>query len=83
MGEKLFSGVIMSDKKAVKKNNFEESLKELENLVADLESEQFSLDDSLKKFESGVKLFKTCKEKLDKAEKKISQLNESLKEESL
>ncbi|MBT7608948.1 MAG: exodeoxyribonuclease VII small subunit [Bacteriovoracaceae bacterium] len=73
----------MSDKKVASKINFEEGLKELENLVADLESEQFSLDDSLKKFETGVKLFKNCKDKLDKAEKKISQLNESLKEESL
>jgi exodeoxyribonuclease VII small subunit len=66
-----------------KKNNFENNLNDLEKLVADLESEQFSLDDSLKKFESGVTLFKLCKEKLDKAEKKIALLNESLKEESL
>ena len=79
----MLSGVKMSDKKVASKINLEEGLKELENLVADLESEQFSLDDSLKKFETGVKLFKNCKDKLDKAEKKISQLNESLKEESL
>jgi exodeoxyribonuclease VII small subunit len=73
----------MSEKKIDKKNNFESNLKDLENLVADLESEQFSLDESLKKFEFGVKLFKSCKEKLDKAEKKIALLNDSLKEESL
>lgn len=73
----------MSDKKSSSKNSFEDNLQQLEQLVEDLESDQFSLEESLKKFESGVKLFKTCKEKLDKAEKKIAVLSESLKEENL
>ena len=69
----------MSDKK----NNFEDNLNQLEELVSGLESDQFSLEESLKKYEAGVKLFKSCKDKLDKAEKKISVLSDSLKEENL
>ncbi len=66
----------------IDESKFEDNLKNLEALVKDLESEQFSLDESLKKFESGVALFKLCKEKLDNAEKKVLQLSESLKEDT-
>jgi exodeoxyribonuclease VII small subunit len=64
-----------------KKPNFENSLEELETLVDDLESGDLSLDESIKKFETGVKLYKNCKDQLSKAEKKIKVLTESLNEE--
>jgi exodeoxyribonuclease VII small subunit len=70
----------MSDKKT---QTFETQLEKLEDIVGQLESGELNLDDSLKKFEEGVKLFKSCKDKLSKAEKKIAQLNESLNEEEL
>ncbi len=70
----------MSDKKT---QTFETQLEKLEEIVGQLESGELNLDDSLKKFEEGVKLFKSCKDKLSKAEKKIAQLNESLNEEEL
>ena len=70
----------MGDKKT---QTFETQLVELEEIVEQLESGELNLDDSLKKFEEGVKLFKSCKEKLSKAEKKIAVLNESLNEEEL
>ncbi|MBP9681936.1 MAG: exodeoxyribonuclease VII small subunit [Bacteriovorax sp.] len=63
------------------KKNFEESLKELESIVAKLESGDFGLEQSLEQFEVGTKLYKVCKEQLSIAEKKISLLTESLKEE--
>jgi exodeoxyribonuclease VII small subunit len=66
-----------------KKKSFEESLKELESIVAKLESGEMSLEDSLEKFEIGTKLYKDCKDQLSIAEKKISILTESLKEEEL
>ncbi|RJP60325.1 MAG: exodeoxyribonuclease VII small subunit [Candidatus Auribacter fodinae] len=50
---------------------FEEALGELDTIVADMESGNLSLDDSLKKYEKGIKLARFCKAKLDKAEKKI------------
>ena len=52
--------------------NFEESITELEKIVADLESGDNTLDESMKKFEEGMKLAKNCNEFLEKAEKKIS-----------
>jgi exodeoxyribonuclease VII small subunit len=70
----------MTDKKT---QTFETQLEKLEEIVGQLESGELNLDDSLKKFEEGVKLFKACKAKLSKAEKKIAVLNESLNEEDL
>ncbi len=51
---------------------FEESIKELEEIVGKLESGDATLDESLKLFEAGVKLSKSCQKMLDNAEKKVS-----------
>ena len=55
---------------------YEEAMKELEQIVKDLESSDLTLDDSIKKFESGMKLSKHCSKLLDDAEKKITLLIE-------
>ena len=55
-----------------KKKTFEESMAELEKIAKDLESDNLTLDESIKKFEEGMKLSKECKETLDNAEKKIT-----------
>ena len=52
--------------------SFEDSITELEKIVSDLESGDNTLDESMKKFEEGMKLAKNCNELLEKAEKKIS-----------
>lgn len=57
-------------------NNFEEKMKELENLVLELEKGELNLDDSVKKFEEGMKISKECNDILEKAEKRISILLE-------
>ncbi|MFT6631779.1 MAG: exodeoxyribonuclease VII small subunit [Bacteriovoracaceae bacterium] len=64
------------------KKNFEGSLQKLEDVVSSLEGGELSLDESIKKFEEGIKLYKGCKDLLGAAEKKISVLTDSLKEES-
>ncbi len=56
------------------KISFEKSLKQLEQIVQELESGNLSLEKAMKKFEEGVKLSKHCSEKLDETEKKISVL---------
>lgn len=53
---------------------FEESMTELEEVVSRLESGDVTLDDSLKLFEKGIKLAKSCQKKLDEAEKKVKLL---------
>ena len=51
---------------------FEESIKELEEIVEKLERGDASLDESLKLFENGIKLSKSCQKMLDNEEKKVS-----------
>lgn len=54
--------------------NFEESLKKLENIVAQLEQGDLALEDSIKLFEKGVGLSAACKQELDDAEGKVQML---------
>lgn len=55
---------------------FENSLAELEDLVETLEKGDLSLEDSLKSFERGVELTRTCQEALNQAEQKIQILTD-------
>lgn len=62
--------------------DFEKSIKELEQIANKLESEQISVDDSIKLFEKGVKLSKECSEYLENAKQKIitlTQMEEEIK----
>ena len=52
--------------------SFEEQISKLEKIVLELEKGELSLDDSVKKFEQGIKISKECNEILEKAEKKIN-----------
>ncbi len=54
---------------------FEEALKKLEKIVDELESGKLTLDDSLKKYEEGVKLSRFCHKSLQAAQKKIQLLS--------
>ena len=56
---------------------FEEAMKNLEKIVNELEKGELSLDESVDKFEQGIKISKDCNEMLKKAEKKISILLEN------
>ena len=58
------------------KKTFEESMKQLEEIVEELESGNLPLEKTLKKFEEGVKLSKACNKKLDEIEKKVTILIE-------
>lgn len=57
---------------------FEEALGRLEEIVKTLERGDLPLEDSLKIFEEGVGLSKTCLKLLDNAEKKVEILLEDL-----
>ncbi len=54
--------------------NFEEKLRELEQLVTRMEDGELGLEESLKTFESGVKLVKECQQALEQAEQKVKLL---------
>jgi exodeoxyribonuclease VII small subunit len=65
--------------------NFEQSLKKLESIVAQMERGDVSLEDSVKLFEEGSKLADQCKQQLAEAEGKveilIKQRNGAMKRE--
>ena len=51
--------------------SFEESLKQLETIVAQLERGDLPLEDSIKLFEEGTRLSAECKKQLEEAEGKV------------
>ena len=53
---------------------FEETFKNLEEIVNQLESGQETLEKSLELFEEGIKLSEICRAKLDNADQKIKKL---------
>ncbi|MBR3254777.1 MAG: exodeoxyribonuclease VII small subunit [Clostridia bacterium] len=57
-------------------NTFEQNIANLEGIVTELEKGNLNLDDSMKKFEEGMKLSSECSKMLEEAEKKITILLE-------
>jgi len=53
---------------------FEDAQKELERIVAQLESGQVGLEDALALWERGEELYRLCLGKLDAAEAKVEEL---------
>ncbi|MGD8588055.1 MAG: exodeoxyribonuclease VII small subunit [Chromatiales bacterium] len=62
---------------------FEEALSELESLVEALERGDQTLEESLKSFERGVVLTRTCQKALDEAEQKVRILSGETEQEEL
>ena len=58
----------------MKEKQFEDAMKELEDIVKRLESGDLSLEESLKIFEEGIALSRYCFKKLEEAEKRVSNL---------
>jgi exodeoxyribonuclease VII small subunit len=63
----------MTDK-PVKKEKFEDYLKQVEEAVKSLEGGKLQLEDSIEKYETGIKALRQCYTILDQAEKKIQLL---------
>lgn len=64
---------------------FEEAMQQLEDIAKELEKGDLNLDQSVTKFEEGMKLSKQCSELLENAEKRITILlkdGEDVKEEN-
>ena len=59
---------------ATKKNNFEEQLNELQEIVNKLESGNVPLEDALNEFQAGVKLSRELEKKLNDAEQTVAKL---------
>jgi len=57
-----------------KVKDFESALKSLEDIVAQLEGGDMTLDRALELFEEGVKVSRYCSSKLEEAERKVEVL---------
>ena len=67
------------------KSSFENNMENLEKIVTELEKGDLNLDESIAKFEEGIKISKECNKILEDAEKKITILlekNGEIKEEN-
>ena len=64
----------MSKESTIKNLNFEDSLKELEEIVDRLENGQGSLEDAIAAYERGSMLKKHCQAKLDEARLKVEKI---------
>jgi len=56
---------------------FEKAMEKLEKIVEELEEGGLPLEDSLKKFEEGIKLSRFCSKKLKEAEKRVEMLTKT------
>ena len=57
-----------------KKEKFEDKIKELEQIITDLESDNIDLDDSIEKYTKAMNLVKYCDEKLKNAEEQVNKI---------
>lgn len=57
-----------------KELKFEDMMRKLEAIADDLETGQMPLDESLKKYEEGVKLLRLCRKRLDETKRKVEVL---------
>lgn len=57
--------------------SLEQSFEELEKMVAALEDENITLEDSFKLYKDGMELIEKCASSIDSVEKKVMVLNEN------
>ena len=57
-----------------KQPSFEDALAELEKIIGDLETGELTLDESLERYERGIKALNACRKVLGEAERKIQLL---------
>ncbi len=60
--------------KEIKKFNFSQAFKELEEITAWFEREEVDLEEGLKKFERGLELAALCESRLKEVENKVSEI---------
>lgn len=60
--------------KGARKDSFEASLKNLEEIVQRLEGGELTLEESLRLFEEGVRLTRVCAARLEEADRRIAVL---------
>ena len=65
-------------KKEIGERTFEDALHRLEEIVAKLESGEVPLEESMRLYEEGINLAKSCAEKLTQAELTLKRLGKDM-----
>ena len=60
-----------------KELSFEKALSNLEQIIREMESGEAPLESLVTHYQEGVKMLKLCRERIDSAEMKIKEVNES------
>jgi exodeoxyribonuclease VII small subunit len=60
--------------------SYEAAVKQLENIVAQLENDELGIDKMTEQIKTAQKLLKLCKDKLTKAEKEVDEILKDDKE---
>ncbi len=60
-----------------KEQTLEQTFERLEDLIGKLEQQDISLEESFKLYKEGMKLVKSCNDRIDKVEKEVLKLNEN------
>ena len=69
----------MAQKKIKPETSFENSFSRLEKILESLESEDCTLEETIKLYEEGLTLTKVCYDKLNDAELRIKEINKTAK----
>lgn len=59
-----------------KEQTLEQTFEKLEDTIGKLEQEDISLEESFKLYKEGMKLIRSCNDRIDKVEKEVLKLNE-------
>lgn len=57
--------------------SLEEAFGQIEDVIAHLETEEITLEESFREYNRGMQLLRHCNEAIDRVEKKVLQINES------
>lgn len=60
-----------------KEQTLEEMLQQLDVTIEELESSEITLEESFRKYQTGMQLLKNCNDKIDLVEKKMLLLNDN------
>ena len=60
-----------------KELTLEQIFEKLEGMIGKLEQEDIPLEESFKLYKEGMKLVKSCNDRIDKVEKEVLKLNEN------
>lgn len=75
MSPKKKTGIESKNEIVIEELSFEQAFTELESIVSALESEKYSLDETMSLYERGQELARYCSQLLENAELKIQQLS--------